>query len=355
MATRLSPEEKQAQVQSLLNEARRAKTATAQFERTASRKVESINKLITKGTTKFDEALSILSSRLGNESKSFRDKAQAELNSVESLRKDTKRRADRFDRTYRVAMNKTNGVEAKHAKIVTLTSDATEKFKEISRNETRTKNASEQIAQLLTSSKSKSKTITAVHDEALELSQEIKNTYALTLDATMAGTFIERRDSLKIRTRNWERAYLASIVAIVATIVIALAWNPPGDFIEAITERLVFVTPLVVIAFVLAKQFGHERKLYEEYAFKAAAAQSLRGYTVLLNQQFKDMEPAREHILEFTISAMKNIYDREPLAPSPTITHLIFGNDMARFEAKIEDKLKEAVKDATKAAVETRA
>lgn len=352
MATRQSPEEKEAQAKSLLDEARRAKTATVQFERTASRKVESIGRLITKGVNKFDEALSSLTTKLGSESKSFKKKALTELTSVESIRKEAKKNADRFDRTYRAATNKTNGVEAKHTKITTLTNDAADKFKEITRHEIRTVKASERVAELLASSKNKSKVISDVHDEALEVSEEIKNTYGITLDTTMAGTFIERRDALKIRTQNWERAYLVSIAAIVLTILIALTWNPPENFIEAITERLVFVTPLIVVAFVIARQFGHERKLYEEYAFKAAAALSLRGYTVLLNQQFKDMESAREHILDFTISAMKNIYDREPLVPTPTITHLIFGNDLARFEAKIEDKVQEAVKDATKAAVE---
>ena len=122
-------------------------------------------------------------------------------------------------------------------------------------------------------------------------------------------------------------------------IILAITVSRPDSFVQVITERLVFVTPLVIVAFVASRQFSHERKLLEEYAFKAAAAQSLRGYTLLLNEEFKDMPEARKDILEFTIGAMNGIYDRKPLEARIGAYHFIFGSKFAKLEAKIEEKL----------------
>ena len=352
MAAKLTTDEKREQTQALYADAKSAKSRISVFERTASSKVRSLDTLIAKGSKKLSDALTGFTAKLDKDSKTFHTKAQEELNTVTTVRRDTKKQYDKFNRTYNSAMNKTNGVETKHAKIVQLADTAAEKVKQITRDETRSTKATTTIADLLKDSRSKAKTMGEVHDEALTISDEIRNTYALTLDTGMAGTFIERREALRKRTRTWEIAYLGSIGLIAASFLIALLVNPPENFIEAVTERLVFVTPFVVVAFVLSKQYGHERKLFEEYAFKAAAAQSLRGYTILLNSQFKNVPDAPQHILKFTIDAMTSIYDREPLTQTPTILHLIFGNDLARFEAKLEDKIEKATKEAVKSATE---
>lgn len=353
MATRLSYDEKQEQIQSLYTDAKASKTRIARFEKTASKKTGAIESLLAKGTEKFTNSLSGFEAKLKSEASNFLKKAKTELETVSGIEKEAKREYTSFSRVYGAAMNKASGVEAKHTKIVQFADTASEKVKQISKDEKRSAKASASISELLTNSRAKAKVVTEVHDEAVAISEEIRNTYELTLDTSMAGTFVERREALKRRTRNWEQAYLGSIGFIVVGIFTALLINPPDNFIEAVTERLVFVTPLVVIAFVLSKQYGHERKLYEEYAFKAAAAQSLRGYTILLNSQFKENEGATEHILKFTIDAMNSIYDWEPLAQTPTITHLIFGNDLAKFEAKIEDKIEKAAKSAVRAATES--
>ena len=139
--------------------------------------------------------------------------------------------------------------------------------------------------------------------------------------------------------------YIGSLLIISAAIILALTVSRPTTLVEVLTERLVFITPLVVVAFVASRQFAHERKLLEEYAFKAATAQSLKGYTLLLNEQFKDLPDSRKEILAFTIGAMKNIYERQPLDGKNGRYHFIAGNKLARIEAKIEEIQQEVQKE----------
>jgi hypothetical protein len=238
-------------------------------------------------------------------------------------------------------MNKKNGIEVKRNKVAKLTDEVIENASKVSKHETKTRSTTDQVSTILSGVKKNEKTISEIHDQAIIINEAIQETYALTTDTTMSGSLIERRDALKTRTDTWQKWYLISIAAIVVALVLALISlliNTNVGLVQLISERLILVTPLIVISFVLARQFSHERKLYEEYAFKAAAAQTLRGYTILLNEQFKDMPSARQDILDFTIRAMDGIYNREPLVQNPTFIHLILGNHLAKIEAKLDDR-----------------
>jgi hypothetical protein len=131
---------------------------------------------------------------------------------------------------------------------------------------------------------------------------------------------------------------------IGAAIALILLITKPSSWTQVLTERLGFVTPLVLVAFIAFRQFSQERKLLEEYAFKAATAQALRGYTVLLTEQFKDMPEAKTKILKFAIEAMTAIYDRNPLDQKLANYHFIFGSKVARLEAKIDQKFEQIEK-----------
>lgn len=331
-------------------EAKRSKGAVVQYEKTAQAKANAIDKLATTSRNKVDTLVGELKARFTKEGQDLRSAAKIETNAIEAIRKDAKSQYNRFSKTYNAATNKRSGVEAKHQRILKLADEATTNANEISKNSTKAANTTGKITDLLTSARGKDREITRIHNQAEAVNQEIQNTYAITLDTTMAGTFKERRDSLKKRTVFWEWAYLISIACIATAIILVLLIGKPTTFSSVLSDRLVFITPLVLISFVFARQFNHERKLYEEYAFKTAAAQSLRGYTVLLNEQFTD-ERAKRKILDFTIAAMSNIFDREPLIPHLNNFHFSFGSRWAKAEAKIEETIHQAAKEAAQQTV----
>jgi hypothetical protein len=331
-------------------EASRSKSAVVKYEKTAKSKAGAIDKLATSSKSKVDALLDDLKTRFTKEGQGLRAAAKTETNTIESIRKEAKSHYNRFSKTYNAATNKRTGVEAKHQRILKLADEASVNANEISKNATKATNTADKITDLLTNSRSKDREITRIHEQAEVVNQEIQNTYAITLDTTMAGTFKERRDDLKKRTVFWEWAYLGSIASIAITILIILMVGKPANFSSVLTDRLVFITPLLLVSFVFSRQFSHERKLYEEYAFKTAAAQSLRGYTVLLNEQYTD-ERAKRKILDFTIAAMSDIFDREPLIPNLNNFHFSFGNHLGKVEAKLEETIHAAAKEAAKQTV----
>lgn len=351
---KLSPEDYLESLKSTKIEANKHKKGILMYERTASRHAKTLENWVTGSKKKIDDTVSELKTRFTKESQSFKSTAKSEAEMVESIRKDTKKQYNRFSQTYNAAMSKRNGVGTKHEKVLQLSQEVASNANDVSKNQTKVTNAKAAVDELLKTSRKDTKAIGSIHEEAEKVRQEIENTYAITLDTTMAGTLIERRNALKGRTKVWEILYMVSIGFIVAAIFVALLVSKPDKFVEVMTERLVFVTPLVLVAIIFGKHYNHERKLYEEYSFKAAAAQSLRGYTLLLNSEFKDLPEARLDILKFTVGAMEGIYDREPLVPNSSTMHLMFGNKWAKFETKLEEKVEKAVKNATKEATITK-
>lgn len=273
----------------------------------------------------------------------FFDDAQKNVNTskkdTEQVRKDTKSEYNRFKSTYNAAMNGESGIKIKAQKLTDLHASAKTLQSEISKNATEAKNSTQVIQELQKKATKNEKDVNDIHERANIVKQEIEDTYNIVLDIGLAGTFIERSNKLEIRVRVWQRVYIGAMTLIGIAAILALTISKPDSLVQAITERFVFVTPLIIIAFVSARQFGHERKLLEEYSFKAVTAQSLRGYTILLNEQFKNVSSAPDAILNFTVESMKNIYDRSPIEAKQGMYHFILGNKLARFEAKIDERL----------------
>lgn len=332
-----------AKVKSTQSQISKIRAGVANAEKSANKHAKALDKLAALGRQRVDDTISNVQKKITTDSANFKHGLRSEVDEVTKLKNEAKRHYDKFSRTYTSAMNKRDGVEVKRDKIAKLANEATTHVNQISKDRTLADRNTAEIKSLLATSEEHDEEIKVIHNQAQMVSEEINNTYAITLDTSLAGTLVERRNALGKRTRLWEGAYLTSIAAIITGVIIALTVNPPNDIIDALTERLVFITPLVVVSFVLSRQFSHERKLYEEYAFKAAAAQSLRGYAVLLNDQFKDVENGRRDVLDFTLEAMRNIYDREPLQQNQTFFHFKFGNGIAKIEAKIDERIEKKV------------
>ena len=323
----------------------RNKSASAKLLESSKKINKSIENLYDKSRTKADAAVNELRKAFTTQSTKLKVEMGEAHTAVEQIKKDTKKEYGKFKRTYTAATNSKEGVAARHTRIVELHNGAKQLHGEISKNATSARNTEAQIQEIHKNAKKNDGEITTVNDRAKTLGKEIEDTYSIVVDTTLAGTLVKRRDDLKPTVRLWQTIYIISLFIISLAIVLALTVSRPTTLVEVLTERLVFITPLVVVAFVASRQFSHERKLLEEYAFKAATAQSLKGYTLLLNEQFKDLPESRKEILAFTIGAMKNIYDRQPLDGKNGRYHFIAGNKLARIEAKIEEIQQEVQKE----------
>jgi hypothetical protein len=342
--------------QKLENDLEHVKTTKAEISRTkagATRLLKSIQKISKQAEKLLSDAKEDIKSQSASVDKEIKNQAISlkaslgqERDDVEQIRKDAKKEYNKFKTTYRAATNKNDGMEIRYKKLVDLHSNASNLHNEISKNATAARNLTGAIQDAQKTAKSNEKNIADIHERARVVSQEVEDTYSIVLDTTLAGTFVSRKQEVAPRVRTWEFIYIGSFVSIAIALILALTVDRPDNFVEVLTDRVVFVTPLVAIAFVASRQFSHERKVLEEYAFKAAKAQSLRGYTLLLNDQFKDLPESRKKILDFTIGAMSDIYDRKPLGINPSNYHFRFGNQMAKIEAKIEEVVDEKISEA---------
>ena len=337
-----------ASIKASKNESSALKASVKRIHSTAEKYSKRIAKIFDDSKKKIDAELASIKTAHNKELGATKSQAKTDRDEVGAIRKQAKSEYNRFATTYRAATNKRDGVQAKYDKIVKLHSESQTLHGNISKNNTSAKKLAEKIGELHSSSKKNEKSISTIHERAEVVRQQIEETYGITIDTMLSGTLKNRKDELLPRVRTWEWVYIGSLIMISVAIVLALTVNRPPGFMEVLTERFVFLTPLLLIVFVASRQFAHERRLLEEYAFKAAAAQALKGYTILLAEQFKDSPNAEAQIIEFTVGAMKNIYDRAPLEQkSGLLYQLSFGNSLGKIEAKIQEIVREEIGKAT--------
>lgn len=345
-----TPQEQLQAIKDAKNEASIAKRSINSLEKSAQVKYSSIEKTANTVKTKATNTLDELSKELKLKQSTYVTLVNDSSKEVKKTLDDTKRDYTKFNTAYKTAMTGSTGIKSRHDQVVDLHNKAVKTERDIEREQTKVQKTSQKVGELLKVSRDDRKNIALINSNAEKVNKAINETYQLTLDSTMSGSMIERRNQLKETAKRWAIAFLISLGAIVAgvlIIAISIIFSPnDANYIRLIIERLLFITPLVVVAFVVARYYNHERKLYEEYAFKAASAQTIRGYTVLLNQEFggEGHDEERGKILEFTLSVMSGIFNRESIVQTPTLMHFIFGGNLAKFEARIEDKLDDIAK-----------
>lgn len=345
-----TPQELLQAIKDTKNEASIAKRSIISLEKSANTKYSSIEKTANSAKLKANTAVDDLSKSIKTKQDDYNTLVAGHSKIVKKASEDTKRDYAKFNNAYNTAMTGATGIKKRHDQVVDLHNKATKTEREIEREHAKVQKASGKVDELLKVSRDDRKNIARINANAEKVNKAINDTYQLTLDSTMSGSMIERRDQLKKTAGRWAIAFFASISAIVLGILIItisiIASGEDSNYLRLIIERLLFITPLVVVAFVVARYYNHERKLYEEYAFKAASAQTIRGYTVLLNEEFggEGNGEERAKILDFTLSVMSGIFNRESIVQTPTLMHFIFGGNLAKFEARIEDKLDDIAK-----------
>ena len=261
------------------------------------------------------------------------------LKEVEATRKKAKSEYSLFGTTYRAAMNGTKGITArmndaasKHSKILDL-------HKKIVTLQTESSQNTEKIAASQKAVENNEGEIEKIKKRAEVVKTEIENTYAITLDTALAGSIANRKKDLEGIVNFWSWALVVSFLVLVCVIVTLVIFFPVNTLTELLQERLAYITPVVAVIIIAYRQYVNERRLMEEYAFKAAHAQALRGYTVLLSEQNYDDDVSKSKILEFLLESMGDIFDRSSLDHRRGLLYeLTVGGRIASIQAKLSDQ-----------------
>lgn len=174
--------------------------------------------------------------------------------------------------------------------------------------------------------------------ESNDIRGKIEKTYKLATDAGLAGALAKRKTELNTQVYVWLAISVAAM-AVTVIIILSLFKEIAKTDQEAtiILSKLFFVSPTAVFTLFAISQYRNERRLLEEYAFKAAMANSLESYTELLGREFAGTD-YKQQILDFVLPVMGNIYDRSALiAPKLTFNWSI-GSKIAKLEATVKEE-----------------
>jgi len=304
------------------------KASVSQSAQEAKSRLKSIRTIEKKGQAELSKISTDTAKRFNLQSEDISAKAEkikttmdASLSDIDAIRSEAKSSYARFNQTYKAAMAGKNGIAARkndavarHEKIRKVH----EQVNELGRN---TKEKASEVKTAHENSKIDGKQVADIRARAEEIKTEIENTYHIAVDSAMGGALNSRKKEIENLMKFWAWTLLATVFLLIMAIgaLIYLSMHPElngggrTSLLESVTNRLVYLTPLLFVIFLSYKRYTQERRLLEEYAFKASMAQTLRSYTVLLSDNYHNVKGADEKILNFLLNSMTNIYDRSTL------------------------------------------
>jgi hypothetical protein len=194
----------------------------------------------------------------------------------------------------------------------------------------------QKITELQTTAANKEKQVDGILADSEKVQHQIQETYKLATNLGLAGALFARKRELSRLVAWW---LVAFIVFGLATIIVILSLLPhlTGQPVETFLSRGLFVTPAVALTVFSYNQYRSERRLLEQYSFRAALAQQLESYTDLLSRQFAD-EQFKDRILTFVLKSMDNIYDGSSIEIPRSFMQFSLRSKAASLETTIKEE-----------------
>ncbi len=100
---------------------------------------------------------------------------------------------------------------------------------------------------------------------------------------------------------------------IIAGVIVFIQLHGGGDLLEyGFLVKIALTSPVIYFITFLANQYSREKKLLEEYRFKATIALSFEAYRKLLREEVAALqindEKKQERVLDFIVESVSNIY-----------------------------------------------
>lgn len=336
-------QEKKGAVRDAATEAKTALNSIRSTEKTSLKELVKI-----KGDTiKVANGISQDIRNSANKTKSGLDDAYSE---VDTVRGETKKLYSRFRRTYDAAMNGTTGIVARRDDVAKRHDSIKLIHRDVDKLSTEVQGSADGVKSAHAEALADRELVGEVKTRAEEIKTEIERTYHITTDSAMGGALNQRKVEIQKDLRFWRAALLVAIGLLIAAIGLLIYLSGTGqfggqNFGEAVSNRLVYLSPLAFVIFITYRQYGHERRLVEEYAFKSALAQTLRNYAILLSDNYKHVPNGEEDILKFLLGTMTNIYDRTPLDNTSSFFYqLVVGSKHLGAQATVQEGVATEIK-----------
>lgn len=139
----------------------------------------------------------------------------------------------------------------------------------------------------------------------------------------LARSFQERRKILERGQTRWVAALIATLAVMAGAAIIEIVYftkaaagglNSHEVFIQLI--RLPVLIPIIWAAWFFAREYGHSRRMAEDYAFKEAAAMAYQGYKEEFEEDDETIASLRGHAIEnFGANPLRFLDKSEPSSP----------------------------------------
>lgn len=152
-----------------------------------------------------------------------------------------------------------------------------------------------------------------------ELLRQVQQLLSFANAATLSTSFATSADTLRKNMKWWLGGVVATSIGIVALAVTLLVFpellSLNGSTLDLFLAKLSLTLPLLVLDGFLIREYSRNRSLIQDYAFKAAVAQSL----VASDEMFREQERSADS-LAFMVSALAELYrppSRKSSEPRP--------------------------------------
>lgn len=138
----------------------------------------------------------------------------------------------------------------------------------------------------------------------------IKNQLGLVNATVLSNSFQKQADQLKGSVERWFKwvKIMTLVLFVLAFGIVAwqlLTFNTLWNVNFLI--KLTLTSPVIFILIFVTKQYSREKRLLDEYSFKAAVALSFEAYRKLIKEEGTEGVD-KNKIVEFIISSVNNIY-----------------------------------------------
>lgn len=149
-------------------------------------------------------------------------------------------------------------------------------------------------------------------EKLISLQSDTKEVLELATGGSLFHAFSERQKEIVKSKENWFKISVVVFFTVVVLLVTMAAYAPPKiSLIDAeasfTLKVLASLLGLIALAF-CTSQYGKERHLEEQYAFKATLSLSLTPYKEVLAELNKNEAKASE--VDFFISGVKEIFNK---------------------------------------------
>lgn len=147
--------------------------------------------------------------------------------------------------------------------------------------------------------------------QALEL--QIKDQIEKAVGFSLFGAFQRRQDSIVASKKFWQWSLFACVLSGVGLgiyFIIALSHMTPLEPSYKYFAKLALSLPVIYAISFCSIQYGKERRLEEEYAFKASISVSLNPYQELVGKLVDHADAAeRAKYTDFIINSINSVFD----------------------------------------------